>query len=82
METNVKEWYCEEYESDELGVEINPNLTFADFYEGLKLGKEVYGLLGVIDSIVRERVFDKLADILGVTYDFVFDLWLHPKRCE
>ena len=72
----VKDWYKSEYPSDELGDEINPSITFNDVFEALDNYKDIYKLLGVGDSIVRERVFDELADIMGVDYDYIFDQWL------
>lgn len=76
MKTNAKSWYCEEYDFDELGSQIDPDLTLEDLYECLKSGEDVYDLLGVGDSIVRERAFAKLASVLGVGYEVVHDLWL------
>ena len=28
------------------------------------------------DSLVRERVFDKLAEIMGVDYNYIYEQWL------
>lgn len=72
----VKDWYKSEYPSDELGDEINSNITFNDVFEALDNYKDIYKLLGVGDSIVRERVFDELADIMGVDYDYIYGQWL------
>ena len=82
MKTNVKNWYCEEYDFDELGSQINPDLTLEDLYECLRSGESVYDLLGVGDSIVRERAFAKLASVLGVGYKVIYDLWLSSNWNE
>lgn len=65
--------------SDPLYSEINPSVSFADVWLLLMRGdgKGIYDLLGVNDSMVREAVFDKLAEIKGVNYDYIYELWLH-----
>lgn len=74
--TRIKEWYVKAYPTDELGVEINNEITFYDLFVVLDNHKDVYEALGVWDSIVRERVFDKLAKIMNVDYDYIFEQWL------
>ena len=74
--TKIKEWYVKEYPTDELGIEINNEITFYDLFVVLDTYKDVYEALNVWDSIVRERVFDKLADIMNVDYDYIFNQWL------
>ena len=74
MKTKIKEWYIKEYPTDELGAEINNEITFEDLF--VALDKDVYEALGVGDSIIRERCFDKLAEIMNVDYDYIFEKWL------
>ena len=71
---NIKDWYTKEYPTDELGQLLNPVTTFDEIYEELPL---VYELLGVSDSLVRERVFNKLADVMQVSYEDIYDKWLY-----
>lgn len=75
---NVKEWYKKEYPTDELGDEIDEKVTFVDIE---KKPADVYEILGVKDSVVRERVFDKLAKLLNVDYETIYDRWLEESRC-
>lgn len=75
----VKDWYKEFYSKDELGDEIRDNLTFYDLFETLDNYMDVYVVLGVNDSIVRERVFDKLSEIMDVDYDYIYQQWLKTK---
>ena len=42
--------------------------------------KNVYEALGVADSIVRERVFDRTAELLQVDYDVIFKKWIHDNK--
>ena len=74
--TKIKEWYIKEYPTDELGVEINNDITFYDLFIVLDTYKSVYEALNVWDSIVRERVFGKLAEIMDVDYDYIYEQWL------
>lgn len=75
----VKDWYKEFYPDDELGNEIRDNLTFYDLFRTMDRYMNVYTVLGVDDSIVRERVFDKLAEIIDVDYGYIYDQWLMSK---
>ena len=75
-ETKIKEWYVKEYPLDELGVKINKDITFNDLFVVLDTYKNVYDALNVWDSIIRERVFNKLAEIMQVDYDYVYEQWL------
>ena len=78
MDRIVKIWYMKEYPTDNLGVTMNDNVTFADVLETLKKHEDVYELLGdEVDTVIRERVFEELADLMSVDYDFIYDMWLH-----
>lgn len=74
--SNVKDAYCNAYETDELGLEINPKLTFNDVHKALKSGKDFYDFIGVGDSLVRERIFEMMSDIFNKDYDYFYNLWL------
>jgi hypothetical protein len=70
---NIKKWYLDTYKDDE-GLKINDNCNFNDMdhYEV----RHIYDYLGVEDSIVRERVFEKLASLLNYKYSEIYDIWL------
>lgn len=76
---NVREWYMAEYPTDQLGQMLKKGVTFADVFNALMSGKNVYKLLlgkhG--DSVIRERVFTKLAELKNVEYYAIYDLWLN-----
>ena len=67
METNentvVKLWYCDTYADDECGAELN-YFTFYDVFIALDTRKNVYNL--------RERIFEELAKIMQVDYDYIY----------
>jgi len=72
----IKEFYLNAYPTDELGIELNETPTFAGLLNQLIVGGDVYRYIGVGDSIIRERLFERLAEELKVSYDYVYDLWL------
>jgi len=73
----IKEFYLENYSSDELGNEIDENATFVGLLWTLQSKGDVYEFIGVVDSIIRERVFEELAKQLRVSYNTIYNLWLN-----
>lgn len=76
---NIKKWYQDNYPTDDVGETLNENATFLDLNNLLySKGKgDVYVLLGgEADSLVRERVFQKLSEIKNVPYSEIYDKWL------
>ena len=82
LDAKVANVYIRKWKKDDLGYEINPNLTFRMLLIGLLNGTDVYDMLGVSDSLIRERCFYFLADIVGCDYDFLYDLWLNPVKVK
>lgn len=76
MELEIKKWYLENYANDTMGQELKNNVTFNDLFYALDRYKDIYETLGDIDSVVRERVFQKLAELMQVDYDYIYDQWL------
>lgn len=78
MSDGIRDWYSDTYPDDESGTLINPHATFAQavesFHDG---GGGLYDLLGVGDSVIRERVFDELSSRIGCGYDDIYDAWLN-----
>lgn len=77
--TNIKQWYVKAFPTDELGCEINEDVSFKDLFTALDNRKDVYDFLGIYDSIVRERTFEKLSEVMDVDYDYIYNLWLNAK---
>jgi hypothetical protein len=73
----IREFYLENYPTDELGVEVNENGTLVGLLNTLYEGNDVYEYIGVGDSIIRERLFERLAEELRTSYDYVYNLWLN-----
>ena len=76
VEQKVQDWYIKAFPDDELGEEINPDISFKDVLDGMNKGEDVYDILAVGDSLVRERVFDQLSDIYNIDYDVIYNKWL------
>ena len=73
----IKQFYLNNYPTDELGVELNENTNFTGLLNELVTNNDIYGYIGVGDSIIRERLFSKLSEILNCSYDYVYNLWLN-----
>lgn len=78
---NVKKWYLGAYPTDAEGADdIRPDATFAGCFNCLDDYGDIYVYLGYgVDSIVRERVFAQLAELIGVNYDYIYKQWM---RCH
>ena len=74
----VRGWYEEAYPTDRLGRDFPADVTFWDCADSLNSGRGIYRLLGgAVDSVVRGRIFTKLAEIFGVERDSVYLLWMN-----
>ena len=69
----IKEFYLSTYPADELGNEINAKATFDGLNNILNKYKNVYDYIGACDSLIRERIFEKLAEIKAVDYSEIYD---------
>jgi hypothetical protein len=76
----IKDWYTKTYPTDDLGEQLNDNVTFTDLWNGLHKKENVYEIMGVGDSIIRERLFEHLSEITGVDYDYVYKKWLESAE--
>lgn len=79
QQSKVLDFYKQKHAHDDYGVsEINANVTFLDFL--LELNKpngDIYEILGVADSLIRERVFERLSELLNVDYNVIYNIWLN-----
>lgn len=77
---NVNEDYVTDFPTDNLGKEINKDLNFLDLFNGMLEGKDIYDMLDVSDSLIRERVFERLAYLMGIDYQIIYYLWLNENK--
>lgn len=76
--TRVLDFYSSFYPNDEEGKNINPNLTFTSLLRGMKKGVDFYEMVGVGDSIIRERIFVALADLYANNdHGEIYNLWVN-----
>ena len=73
----IREYYVENFPTDDLGLELNETPTFSGLLNQLIVNGDVYRYIGVTDSVIRERLFERLAKELEVSYDYVYNLWLN-----
>lgn len=86
FEDCVREWYLNTYPEDcEIGDGLKEDATFGDVYTALEKLQKIEDVLGrVADTFVRERVFEKLAELCGVEVGVIMDMWMEalPARME
>lgn len=82
LNVKIKDWYTKTYPTDDLGEQLNDDVTFKELWNGLHNNMNVYEIMGVGDSIVRERLFEHLAEITGVDYDYVYNKWLNSDYAD
>ena len=73
--TNIRQWYTETFPDDECGKTLNSEKTFYDLFYALDRRHDIYEEFSICDSVVRERLFDQLAEIMGVDYDYIYEQW-------
>lgn len=73
----IREYYLETFPSDTLGLELNETPTFSGLLNQLITNGDVYRYIGVTDSVIRERLFEKLSEELEVEYNYVYNLWMN-----
>ena len=65
LQSNVREWYLHTFPTDDLGKDIAADVAFSDLYGRKSTG--IYEILGIEDSVIRERVEDQLREITSPT---------------
>lgn len=79
LQQQIKAFYITCFNDEEGGQELKA-VTFGELLQALENGNNFYETSGAIDSIVRERLFILLANILDKKYSYIYDLWLHKGR--
>lgn len=76
MEQKIKTWHSLRYPNDELAKEMDGEITFKNLWDGMNAGEDVYEMLGVYDSLIREHVFSELAKRMNTKYETIYNKWL------
>ena len=72
----LREWYMEAFPSDELGEFLN-EISFEDIWKYMYRGQDVYELMGVGDSLVRERVLLEMSERFDTDYEVIYTMWIN-----
>ena len=75
----IKDYYTSYYPSDEEGKYLDETATFTGMLETLNNGSDVYDYFGEADSVIRERLFSRLAEILNCDYTIIYNKWLSAE---
>ena len=78
MNEGIRDFYMRKYPQDELGAELS-DASFGDLLAAV-VAKNVYEVIGADDSIILERLFERLAELVGVEYKTIYELWLNWRR--
>ena len=77
---HLRDWYLTTFYEDGFGPELDPGPTFGDLADALLKGENVYDLFGDAgDSLVRERLFEELAERTGLDYDAIYGEGTKPR---
>lgn len=85
LNVNVWQTYKQDYPTDVWAIEnINKDITFLDIVLTLVQPtntqyekRDLYEVIGVSDSLIREHIFCKLADLTGIDYATFYNLWIN-----
>lgn len=83
LDISIKNWYTNNYPNDSVGKTLSPTTSFLDLNNLLNSGRgaEVYKLLGGdADTIIRERCFEKLAELTDQEYNAIYDKWISIEK--
>lgn len=73
---NFKKFYHEIYDTDPDWTDLNPDITLGEAFIEFLNGADPYEIIGVYDSIFRERLFEMFAELTGVDYDDIYNHWM------
>lgn len=81
MSSSIRDWYQATYPKDELADRIL-GVSFQQLMDALEHHEDYYHLIGVGDSLVRERIFTGLSNFSNRPYNEIYDLWLDPAHVQ
>lgn len=58
--------------------EIYTGVSFQKLYDMLS-SNDLYSIIGINDTVVRERCFSKLAELMQVDYSVIYEKWLNAE---
>ena len=79
LNTNIKQWYKENYSDDNLAYQLR-DITFLELFKNIDRGICVYETINVCDSIIRERLFIALSTLFNTDYNYIYNKWLYNNN--
>lgn len=80
MDDNIYKWYAKCYPNDEEAEYMNKEISFYDLFAAMCIyneNEDIYrNMIINDDSVLRERIFKKITEILNVKYELIYQLWL------
>lgn len=73
---NIQDIYRQHYPQDKEGLFINNEANLLDLADAIVKDIDVFSVILFRDSIVRERLFVELSNMLDVNYNVIYDTWL------
>ena len=78
LNSDISAWYAAEFSDNEMKDEIYTGVSFQKLYDMLS-SNDLYSIIGIDDTVVRERCFSKLAELMQVDYSVIYEKWLNAK---
>jgi hypothetical protein len=78
-QSTIQSWYLNTFLDDAEGVSLKRNVTFEQAAYCLKSKEDFYEFIGIADTIIRERIFWKIAELYEIDYSVVYNQWLLPE---
>lgn len=78
-DTSIRDWYVATYPTDDLGPSLS-GISFYNLYTRMLANEPYHYLVGVPDSVIRERVFEAMSDVMHVPYKDLYELWLRSSK--
>lgn len=82
QKTKIRSWYIKTYPKDNRGKYIDLSNTFEDLWNAIQNKENVYDVIVEGDSLIRERLFEKLSQIKGIKYIDIYNKWLDSDENE
>lgn len=80
LDSKLYDYFKETNPNDPFGDDIDKEATFRDLFNAINDNADVYEVIfgdeNSADSIVREELFNGLANILNISYDNIYYAWL------
>lgn len=74
LKKNINDYYHELYPTDKEYQNIN-DITIYDAFKEFLNGDDIYNVLGVQDSTIRERIFEIFSKIFKIDSNTIYDIW-------